>query len=594
MRTAFFILGFAMASGAPATAAQVTVDASRDLAWVVDLPSQERPDSSDLRKEARDAQNRFERRRSRLAHQTWGGSWGDCDEQVGRFCMRFTEGSWEPKPEVPEVVEERDRLIDTLVRVSTAIPGDPWVRGQLIWYLAESERPEEASLVAAACPTHLGWWCHAFKGFASHVEADYPTSERHFETAIAMADEEDRQEWTSVRDLLDRDGRKWLERQEEEGLDGPDALERFWLLSDPFYMVPGNERRTEHYARWLVARLREKARNAYGVSWGDDLRELLVRYGWEVGWERVRPRVGLLESVSMIGHQHPEAVQFVPDGEMLSSPESVAPGDWALESKRPQSTYAPAFALGVDTLPALYARFPRGDSTLLVVAYDRSWGDTLDGAREEGVFAARLDSEQDLGAFPSGREGGSPGTWIVSLPDGIWAVSAETLIREADRGARARFGVEITGGLPGVPTISDLLLFDLAGAIPNSLDEALATSQPLVHVVSESRIRAVWEVSGLGNKATALSYALEMERLDSGFFTRAARALRIVGEEEGELLTWTEAAGPDEDRVFRSIDLDLPPLDPGDYRLVLRLQLPGRTDMLVERHFRVGENPDTR
>lgn len=635
MRTVLIILGI-IATPNPAALAQQLDLSTPDLRPLAPtVAPQEMADSSDLRKEARDAQNRFERRRSRLAHMTWGGGWGYCDERVGRFCLRFTEGSWTPKPEVPEVVEERDRLVETLYSVNGAIPGDPWVRGQLVWYLAESGRVDEARGVAAACPPHVGWWCPAFRGLAAHISADYPTSEEYFDDALSMADPEDREAWTDVRELLDRDARKWLERQEDGSGEGnplghDEALRRFWLLADPFYMISGNERKTEHYARWLVARLRERARNAYGVSWGDDLRELLVRYGWEIGWERTRPRTGHMESGNMIGHQHPDAVQFAPPGRLLENPLSMAPGAWVLEAKRPRSTFAPAFAAGVDSLPTVYARFPRGDSVLVVVAYDASWGDTLKAKvepSEEGEMPAAVDTnplvrEQGVFAVPlpglPGMEGPEPfadrgaptvradpaerleplkgtpvdtavGTWTLTVPRGAWMVSAESLIREADRGARARFGVEATGVLPGVPIMSDLLLMELEGPMPAGLDQALSTSKPLIRVLGESRIRVIWEVSGLGSRPEALHYSLALERMDRGLFRRAARALRIVGEDETDLLTWTEAARADQPRIFRSIDLDLPPLDHGEYRLVLSLRLEGRTDMTVERRFRVLE-----
>lgn len=611
---------------APAEPAQAAQPATSPLEFslpTVESETQERPDSSDLRKEARDAQRRFERRRSRLAPQTWGGSFGDCDEQVGRFCLRFTEGTWKPQPDVPEVVEERDRLLEILYRVSEAIPGDPWVRGQLLWYLVEAGRPEEGRAVAAQCPVDTGWWCPAFRGLAAHVSGDFLASEAEFDISLAMVDSEDREEWTDVRDITDRDGRKWLERQDdgeaEDGLGPEDALERFWLLADPFYMVDGNERRTEHYARWLVARLRERARNTYGVSWGDDLRELLVRYGWEIGWERVRPRIGLLERANMIGHQHPDAVQFTPSGDVLEDTPSLAPGDWELESKQPRSTYAPHFAKAVDSLSAIYARFPRGDSTLIVVAYDTSWVDSLssnvdetsvgsgesrsdnvsgalneDLLREDAVLAVPLDGSAPPRPLAADPVAYSEGTWMITVPNGLWVVSAESLLRGADRGARTRFGVDAGGALPGVPVISDLLLLRPEGTMPTTLDEALAASSPLVHLLGESRVRVVWEVSGLGSRSETLAYSLELDRMDAGLFRRAARALRIVGEDETDLLTWIEAAAANETSTFRSLDLDLPDLDQGEYRLILSLQLAGRADMTVERRFRVSEESGTR
>ena len=546
------------------------------------------PDSSDLRKEARDAQRRFEHRRSRWASVTLSGSGGECDEIVGRMCMRFGDSGWRPKPEPERVVEERDRLLGVLDSVLAGIPGDPWVRGQLLWYLVEAERVQDAADVAGACPAAVGWWCPAFRGFVLHVEGRFPEAEAAFDTVLATLPDEDRERWTDIEDLLDREARGWLNDADDRG-DAPDALvERFWTLSDPFLMVDGNERRTEHYARWVLAHLREDARNGYGVSWGDDLRELLVRYGWEIGWERTRPHVGRME-YSTIGHQHPDAVQFTPPGEVLPEPARVAPGEWTPEGRRPKTTYAPSYAPAVDTLSAVVARFPREAGVRIVVGMDPAWGDTLDGPREEGVYLGRLDDTPDR--RPAVRRD-APGTWDVLVPSGEWMVSAEIIHAEAERAARARFGTHAELPLPGVPTLSDLLLLERVGPLPASLDAALDAAAPLRSTAPTARIRAVWEVGGLSSEPQTLAYSVELERLDGSFFRRAAQALRIVGADDEQLLSWTEASSGDE-RVFRAIDIDVPELDEGEYRLALTLRLEGRSDMRITQTFRV-EDPEPR
>src|SRR5918995_180148 len=57
-------------------------------------------------------------------------------------------------------------------------------------------------------------------------------------------------------------------------------------LADPLYSLPGNDLRTEHYARHTMALLLQDASNPYGIVWGDDMRELLIRFGWPAHWAR--------------------------------------------------------------------------------------------------------------------------------------------------------------------------------------------------------------------------------------------------------------------------------------------------------------------
>ncbi len=550
------------------------------------LPAQEAtPDSADLRDRAKDAQASFERRRRRRAPLTWSGSNGDCDAIVGRMCMRFEgDDDDDPKPEKPDVADAREELIAELAEVSALIPGDRWVRGQHVWYLIEAGRPDEAVSLSRRCPVGAGWWCHGLLGLALHADGRIPESLAAFERALAEMPEEDAEDWHSIEKLLDRDGRKWLERRADEG-DEAEATDLFWRLSEPLFLTEGNERRTEHYARWMVSHIRDRARNGYGVRWGNDLRELLVRYGWEIGWERSWPRPGARESEHMLGHQHPDAVQFVPPGDVLEAPEAVHPGEWVLDVKVPQATYAPGTVPAVDSLRAVSARFPREGHIKVVVGFDAEWGDSLVGPRETGVFAMPLDAASD--SLVHARAQGPPGSYLAEVPFGHAVISAEVLVPEAEQGARARFGVDASRPVPGIPTVSDLLLVESSGPLPASLEEALADTGPVLDVESGGRVRALWEVSGLGQRPESLAYSFEFERTDGGFFRRAGQWLRIVGRDEAQLLSWTEGVEASRSMVFRALDLDLPELDEGEYLLRLNLQMTGRADMHIERRFRV-------
>jgi hypothetical protein len=57
-----------------------------------------------------------------------------------------------------------------------------------------------------------------------------------------------------------------------------------------------------------------------------------------------------------------------------------------------------------------------------------------------------------------------------------------------------------------------------------------------------------------------------------------------VLETEGDVAITFDATGPDAvQAVFRSIELTLPDLDPGEYTLHLRLELSGRTPVVTSR-----------
>ena len=109
--------------------------------------------------------------------------------------------------------------------------------------------------------------------------------------------------------LLDDDVRgtyKKLPCPQREAIDA-----RIWWVADPLYMVPGNERRTEHYSRVLHTALETDAANAYGWSWGGDVAELIVRFGWAEKWTQ-EPTQNMIpeEKPNISGHEREPGYHF--------------------------------------------------------------------------------------------------------------------------------------------------------------------------------------------------------------------------------------------------------------------------------------------
>ncbi|HSG47835.1 MAG TPA: hypothetical protein VLA43_08500, partial [Longimicrobiales bacterium] len=304
-----------------------------------------RPDSVRILREAREAQARFERLRRRVVPEaagTWGGR---CDEIVGRMCLRLgPAGDWWPEPEPRELVEGRAELLMALDEAGRALPGDEWILGQTVVYLVEAGQADEALARARRCGPASDWWCTALAGYVLHTGHRYLEAEGAFRRALAGMDSADVRRWTDPGILLDGDGR--------DALDGaaprlvPVLRDRLWELSDPLFLVEGNDRWTEHMARQVVVRTRESAANPYGLRWGDDLAETVVRYGWEVGWERIEPRPpGMAMTSHAVGHQHPESRPHIAPGAALTALGATEPDAWNPGSRfLPRTGYAPGYA----------------------------------------------------------------------------------------------------------------------------------------------------------------------------------------------------------------------------------------------------------
>ena len=556
-------------------------------------------DSTEVLEDARDAQARFERRRTRFLPITLDGHSGPCDERVGRFCTWYDEGEWVPEEERPEVVELRRALLGVLDRASTRIPGDGWILGQRVWYRAEAGAWADALEVARRCGDAERWWCAALEGFALHGLGRHGPSLEAFERALALMPPEWAREWRVPRRALDREGRDLLEDLGPEALEP--ALERMWMLADPLWLVPGNDRRTAHYARWTVAVVKSDARNPFGIRWGDDLEELTVRNGWELGWERAARR-DLSDSDVVIGHKHPQGRDYLPDGGALADPAAAGPEDLVADRGRPRSFFAPDYAPVLLPMEADLAVFPRGDRAVVVArprlpedttyhadhAHRRPWmepGEQASLPARAGLFLASEDGSRILADTVTGPADRALG---VEVPAGGWVASVEAWSPPDRRAGRHRQGLEIEAVPPDLPTLSDLLLLEAEPEEPATLEEALDDVLPGAVLQPGDTLAVGWELYGLGGAALPLGFSLSVERVDRGLFRRAGELLGVLGREPAVSLEWEEPGPRRTGPHFRSVRLGLPDLDPGRFRVRLELQLPGRTVLVSEQEFRVS------
>ncbi len=388
-----------------------------------EAPLPEVVDSADVHGRARREQANFERRRHRLLPYALGAARGGdrCDEIVGRFCLWFDEGEEKPIVEPEGVAPIRDELLAYLDSVQALTPADGWVLGQRVWYRGEAGRWGEALDNARACGPVEGWWCAALEGLALHGMGRFEDAERAFDRALATMDPEEAARWRAPGRVLRSGARDVLDDAAEEEREG--IRSRLWTLADPSYLVPGNDRKTEHYARWTVAAIRKDARNPHQIRWGSDMDQLLLRFGWEVGWERIR---GLrLDESGVVGHQHPAGREYMPGEEAMRDPaeaprEAFQPG-W----ERPRALYTPAYAPVILPMDGQIAAFPRGDRLVVVATTfvppdttlhagddgPRPWmdpGDQADLPDRAGIFLVPVAGRGPHAGSYAGRSGRRP------------------------------------------------------------------------------------------------------------------------------------------------------------------------------------------
>ncbi len=561
-------------------------------------------DTQQILSRARRAQRAFERTRLRHLPRSERSD-GRCHEIVGRYCVwHDPDDPWTAPPDPPELVEARAELLAELAELASQAPGERWIHGQRVRYLVEAGQLKEAVGLASSCEMADSTWCHALLGFALHATGDDLGSETAFATALAGLAEEERCRWQDLELLLEGDSRAYERLACAERGDWEAA---FWQLADPLFLVPGNSRRAEHLSRHVMDALQQGAASGYDARWGRDLRELLVRYGWPAGWSREwRRPFGLRRELVITAHDPPEARRFVPKPEWVGHPDSTLRKEWRLNPQRPRTLYAPGKTVFVDSLEHQVARFPRGDTVIVVSAWDVSrdtipackslehglfltdrWGRMMAEARarttaERGVLSVSLSEPEPAEAAMA------PQTDHFSEDTPFW-LGLEVACPVADWAGRSRYGVGLAAAESDGLSLSDLLVLGDPGdgEPPATLAEALPLALGALQARSGKRVALYWELYDRAGTGGEVDVTVTLTRIDKGFFRRAVEwaGLARAGE-EAVGLQWRERSNGVA-MSSRAVTLDLPALPEGVYRLSLDVST-ARGPLESSRVLRVG------
>ncbi|MFC1575128.1 hypothetical protein ACFL5A_00580 [Gemmatimonadota bacterium] len=604
----------------PRLLVQISASLLLGLALLFPLPTQGRqlpPDSLELLSQARQAQRGFERIHRSLLPPTEGKESGGCDERAGTLCFRFAgDSDWEPLPEDPLVSAARTALLDSLETIGASIPGDRWVLGQRIRYLGDVGRWEEALGLARECSVGEDRWCRALQGYVLHRSGNAVEALQAFEEALRGMDPEDAARWRDPYPLVDAAAGRWL--RSPAGLSPAEALSRFWRLADPLFLTPGNERLTEHYARRFAASLYQGSSLTLGVPWGNSLAQILLRYGFPAGWDRATGRIGEIEPGSVLEHFHPESRGLLPPLEALENPSGLPEGVWLPLMDRPRSASAPVMAPLIVEGVGQTAVLRRGGNLLVAAAYgvppdtaslglpppvDPDW---IGGEGEEdpplrplweptplglssdtiaGLFL--LEDESGWAPWASMGRGGE-GVLQLQVPPGAYLLSLELWDPVGRWGSRIRHGIGAEAVPPDVPTLSELLLLHTGEDLPDSLPQGLQRMRASTTLSAGEPFALAWEVYGLGGRREPLTFRVSLLNEGGSLIRRALKRIGLFRRSPDLSLSWTEAGAETPGPLFRAVELELPPLDPGRYVLRLEMELPYRSKVVSIRRITVS------
>ncbi|HEY4131773.1 MAG TPA: hypothetical protein VGM50_14235 [Gemmatimonadaceae bacterium] len=540
-----------------------------------------RADSIRIVRDVRSAQASFELfRRSHLPLRAGGGS--TCDIRIGRYCYWRGDDDGEddtPPKEEAAVGRRRDELIRKLDTATSTLTGDAWLAGQHVRYLVEADRTDSALVFAHRCSAGVSW-CDALAGYAAHKAGRFALADSIFRKALASMDLPERCRWLDISDLLDDE---LADRFKKTDCAGREALvRRIFRLGSPLFSVSETDLFTEHLSRVTRARIAEHAPSPDGEAWADDQRALTLRYGWPRWYSRSESRDWSM-APSVMGHDGGMPYDYLPKLHAIEHIGSASDEDWDLDDGHASTGYAPSFARSMHDLPSQVASFRRGDSTLIVAAWDARKDTTLLGRGVDGALAmVGLDSTVAITRAQKVPLTGHLSA-IAVLDSGF--VSLELLAASDRRAARAHVG--LPGRTPGAQGLSDVLLYTPSDSVPSNLEDALPTMLAS-NVVSGSRtVGAFWEAYGFSGERTPVHYTLSVDQIEVGWMQRAKEKLHLDDPTAGLRIQWDEVVVQHDGRAPRGVRLDLSRLRGGKYHVEVSMSVNGDAAVTTSRDIEV-------
>jgi hypothetical protein len=516
--------------------------------------------------------------------------------------------------------DAKRRAFTELALATKRVPGDHWLAGLRVWLPLEFNEVSNAERSLRDCRAER-WWCELLTMYVLYLREAIEPADSVLGLALRHMTPAARCVWGDVSRLIRDAGiRARYVRMtcgERTGFE-----ERFWWLADPFLAAPGNERRTEQFARavrlvlgaeyhvatidsglnWGLARV-ERAVHDFSVTNPEDvvrpdataLRPLEERVGRLVGgwdnnevilraglWSTQIPGLGWGEAIY---RQLPHA-QYTAAAHAIDAPFRAVASDWEINPRAPwewmESRFGPVYQLDYQL-----ARFLRGDSTRIVAATNIGSHPEFLASDIVAVLALSKGPRAQPMLFRTNTEYRYVFSPVVATDSALAGIEIQ-----AERAvAWARFGVAPLPGVTGRLRLSDVALYsvvDSAALGPRDLDAALSSVLTTTRLAQGARVGMFWEMYG-STAGEETEFTLSAQRLDTANGARRTVA-RLFGSSANPVpmrLVWKDPPSAGRPIETRTLAVNLSTLEPGRYRLQLTAALPGQAPVTAEREIEI-------
>ncbi len=530
---------------------------------------------SSLGGQARSLQDSFERNH-RLGLRFYnGGADASCEVPLGRICYWNNNGDVPPPAERNDAKLERDQLLELLGRAQSSDPSDDWVSGMRVRYAVEGEKPEMAITAARAC-AGTAWWCASLQGLALHNANRHVDAAAAFDRALAAMPVAQKCAWTDLTMWLEVTAHASYQRIPCATRDAENA--RILRLAQPLWSLPANDLRNELFARRTISRVQSLGRIPYDLTWGDDLLESQIRYGWPTNWSVQNGGVADPRPPQVIGHEPTPSYDFMASAKAVATPIGATAADWSPKRAKARTRYAPRYASGFADVPNQIARFRRGDTTVVAGAYRLVR--ELEMGRAPYNAAMVLDAMDGRAPVMVRRDSaGANGALLASLSGVPMLASIEVLAPTGRRATRIRTTVQ---PLATDARLSDYLLLQRGDATATpSLERNALQAYGSLEIERGATVGLYWEMYRAATPSAPLQVSVRATRVGASFFQRLGSSIGLSKSVTPVSIRYNDNGRPD-GQPGRSLTLTFPPVAPGAYQLTLIVAGAGVTDSTTQ------------
>jgi hypothetical protein len=290
--------------------------------------------------------------------------------------------------------------------------------------------------------------------------------------------------------------------------------------------------------------------------------------------------------INVFGIEPFPAYRYIPAAYVLNSPLVADSSEWRPQPPPVFARYAPPYAKKLVSLEHQQAVFKRGDSALVVLAYNVKGVREMQNSPLRAGLVVTPVGDQPVDYKVVNDELKDSGVLTVRAPWTQLLMSAEVAAPANKALARARYGVGPLNGPPTRIVLSDILFYRGYGAQPSTVEDAAAHALTTERMRASDKLGVYWESYGTNPTGEKLKVSLSVDRTNpdgGGFFRRlvgrSGRGLVSVSIDDISALGKTTSS--------RGLELDISTLSAGSYVVQLEIEVPGHLPLRAERRIEV-------